>query len=95
MGNVRLTRGAKVAATASEADGRAGDALGRELGCFARVGAGLLLRARGPAERRCEGQGRSVGLVGAGRAGQACEAFFFFSSFFFSFLLRCLISNLV
>jgi len=57
--------------------------LGRKLGCCARVGAGLLLHARGPAERRCEGLGRSVGLVGAGRAGRACEAFFFFSSFFF------------
>ena len=30
MGNVRLSRGAKVAATASEADGRAGDAGPRE-----------------------------------------------------------------
>ena len=47
MGNVRLTRGAKVAATASEADGRAGDAgpqagpRSRAVGWLQRVLAGL------------------------------------------------------
>ena len=83
MGDVRLTLGVKWQRQLAKAAGRAGDALGRELGCCARVGAGLLLRARGPVERRCEGLGRSVGLVGAGRA---CEAFFFFSfSVFFLF----------
>ena len=92
VGDVRLTHGVKWQRQLAKAAGRAGDALGHELGCCARVGAGLLLRMRGPAERRCEGLGRSVGLVGAGRA---YEAFFFFSSFFFSFLLHCLISNLV
>jgi len=80
VGDVRLTHGVKWQRQLAKAAGCAGDALGRELGCCARVGAGLLLRARGPAERRCEGLGQSVGLVGAGRA---CKAFFFFSSFFF------------
>ena len=83
MGDVRLTHGVKWQRQLTKAVGRAGDALGHELGCCARVGAGLLLRARGPAERRCEGLVRSVGLVGAGRAGLGCEAF---SSFLFFFL---------
>jgi len=97
VGDVWLTRGAKWQRQLAKAAGRAGvgDALGHELGCCARVGAGLLLRARGPAERRCEGLGWSVGLVGAGRAGRACEAYFFFSFFCFSFLFHCLNSNLV
>ena len=83
MGDVRLTHGVKWQRQLAKAARHAGDALGHELGYCARVGAGLLLRAHGPAERRCEGLGRSVGLVGIGRVGRACEAFFFFSSFFF------------
>ena len=58
VGDVRLTHGVKWQRQLPKAAGRAGDALGRELGCCARVGAGLLLRMRGPAERRCEGLGR-------------------------------------
>ena len=55
MGDVRLTHGVKWQRQLAKAAGRAGDALGRELGCCARVGAGLLLRARGPVERMGEG----------------------------------------
>ena len=85
MGDVRLTHGVKWQRQLAKAAGRAGDALGRELGCCARVGAGLLLHARGPAERRCEGLGQSVGLVGAGRAYEAFFFFFFISSPLFDF----------
>jgi len=80
VGDGRQTHGVKWQCQLAKAAGRAGDALGRELGCCTRVGAGLLLCAHGPVERRCGGLGRSVGLVSAGRA---YEAFFFFSSFFF------------
>ena len=69
VGDVRLTHGVKWQRQLAKAAGHASDALGRELGCCARVGAGLLLRARGPAKRRGEGwAGRLGWLAGAGRA---------------------------
>ena len=61
MGNVRLTRGAKVAATASEADRRAGDA-GPQAG--PREPSGWLAAALG-------GAGRWLAGPVAGRAGWA------------------------
>ena len=84
-GGVRLTCGVQRAVAASEADGCVGVG----------VAQGRLWAAR--ALERLEGlAGRLGWLAGTGRAGQACEAFFFpfsFSVFFFFFL--DLNSNLV
>ena len=57
MGDVWLTRGAKWQRQLAKAAGRAGvgDALGHELGCCARVGAGLLLRVRASGGGEVEG----------------------------------------
>ena len=62
MGNVRLTRGAKVAVTASEADGRAGD-VGPQAGPREPSG--------GLAAPRFGGAGRWLAGPVAGRAGWA------------------------
>ena len=89
MGNMRLTRGAKVAATTSEADGHAGDA-GPQAG--PREPSGGLAAARwrgwpvaGWAGHWSCGLGRSAGW----------EAFFSSSFSIFHFFSICLNSNLV
>ena len=89
MGNVRLTRGAKVAATASKADGRAGDA-------------GLQAGPREPSDRLAAARWRGWPVAGwagcwscgLGRAAGR-EAFFSSSFSIFHFFSICLNSNLV
>ena len=88
MGNVRLTRGAKVAATASEADGRAGDA-GPQAG--PREPSGWPAAARWWGWPVAGWAGCSFGL---GRAA-GWEAFFSSSFSIFHFFSICLNSNLV
>jgi len=89
MGNVRLTRGAKVAATASEADGRAGDA-GPQAGPRKPSGGLAAARWRGWPVASWAG----CWSCGLGRAA-GWEAFFSSSFSIFHFFSICLNSNLV
>ena len=89
MGNVRLTHGAMVAATVSEADGRAGDA-------------GAQAGPREPSGGLAAARWRGWPVAGwascwSCRLGQAAgwEAFFSSSFSIFHFFSICLNSNLV
>ena len=86
MGDVRLTHGVKWQRQLAKAAGRAGDALGRELGCCARVGVSLLLRTRGPAEGEKWRAGPVVGRTGWAEqlAGRPSSPFLFSIFYFFS-----------